>query len=122
DAVLAFELGVAAAADDQLETAIGHLRWAAAVDPSNARRAQSLAVALGRLGYAHEAIRVLSAHERTDAPRLIGRVLADNGHHADAVRILWYAARRFRTVEDWTLLANAAHRTGADAVAAIAGR
>ncbi|TMQ27931.1 MAG: hypothetical protein E6J90_01370 [Deltaproteobacteria bacterium] len=122
DGALAFELGAAAAAENRLDVAIGHLRWAAAVDPSNARRAQSLAVVLGRLGRGHEAIRVLSPHERSDAPRLIGRVLADSGHDAAAVRILHHASRRFRTVEDWALLASSAHRTGDDAIAAAAGR
>jgi len=122
DAVEAFELGVAAAADDQLAVAADHLRWASAVDPSNARRAQSLAVALGRLGLAGEAIRALSPHERSDAPRQIGRVLVDAGRDADAVRVLAYAARRFRTAEDWAMLAAAAHRAEDDAVAAMAGR
>src|SRR5262249_37886546 len=75
DAVEAFELGVAAAADDDLDAAAGHLRWAAAVDPSNARRAQSYAVVLAQLGYTHQAVRALSPHERSEAPRLIGRVL-----------------------------------------------
>jgi tetratricopeptide (TPR) repeat protein len=122
DGAAAFERGVAAASEGRLEIAVAHLRWAAAVDPSNARRAQSLAVALGRLGYAHDAIRVLSHHERTDAPRLIGRLLVDGGRDEDAVRILRYAARRFRTAEDWALLATAAHRTGDDPVAASAGQ
>lgn len=122
DGALAFELGAGAAADDQLAAAVGHLRWASAVDPSNARRAQSLAVVLGKLGLAHQAIRVLSLHERTDAPRLIGRVLVECGRDADAVRILQYAARRFRTPDDWVMLAAAAHRADDDAVAAVAAR
>jgi tetratricopeptide (TPR) repeat protein len=121
DGDVAFERGVAAASERQLDTAVAHLQWAAAVEPGNARRAQSLAVALGRLGEAHEAIRALSHHERTDAPRLIGRVLVDCGRDVDAVRILRYAARRFRTAEDWAMLATAAHRTEDDAVAVAAG-
>ncbi|HMG55604.1 MAG TPA: hypothetical protein VK601_19030 [Kofleriaceae bacterium] len=122
DGVEAFELGVAAAADDQLDTAIGHLRWASAIDPSNARRAQSLAVALARLGLAHPAIRALSLHERSDAPRQIGRALLEAGRDAEAVRVLRYASRRFRTADDWALLASAAQRAEDDAVAAVAAR
>ena len=122
DGVEAFELGVAAAADDQLDVAAGHLRWAAAVDPSNARRAQSLAAVLGQLGYAHQAIRALSSHEPSAAPRQLGRVLFEAGRHADAVRILQYASRRFHTPEEWALLAGAAHRADDDAVAALAAR
>jgi tetratricopeptide (TPR) repeat protein len=122
DGVLAFELGAAAAADDRLDDALGPLRWAAAIDPSNARRVQSLAVALGRRGLEHEAIRALSPHERNDAPRAIGRVLFESGRFADAVRILSYAARRFRAADDWAMLAAAAHRADDDAVAAVAAR
>lgn len=122
DGALAFELGAAAAADDRLDDALGALRWAAAVDPSNARRAQSLAVALGRRGLEHEAIRALSPHERSDAPRAIGRVLFESGRFADAVRILSYAARRFGATDDWAMLATAAHRGDDDAVAAVAAR
>ena len=70
DGDAAFELGLAAASEDRLDVAVQHLRWAAAVEPGNAKRAQSLAVALARLGQGLEAIRVLGAHERNDAPRL----------------------------------------------------
>jgi len=122
DGAVAFERGVTAASEDRLEVAVAHLRWAAAVEPANAKRVQSLAVALGRLGKAHEAIRVLSHHERTDAPRLIGRVLIDCGRDADAVAILRYAARWFHGAEDWAMLARAAHRAGNDAVAVDAAR
>jgi len=45
-----------------------------------------------------------------------------HGHDAAAVRILHYASRRFRTVEDWVLLATSAQRNGDDAIAAAAGR
>jgi tetratricopeptide (TPR) repeat protein len=122
DGAVAFERGIAAAADDRLDVAVQHLQWAAAVEPGDARRAQSLVVALCRLGEPGEALRVLSRHERTDAPRLIGRALVDCGHDALAVRILRYAARRFRTAEDWAMLAIAAYRTDDDAVAVEAGR
>jgi len=122
DGEQAFELGLAAASEDQLEIAIHHLRWASSVEPGNAKRAQSLAVALGRAGNGHEAIRVLAAFERNDAPRLIGRVLVDSGRYVDAVPILRYASRRFRSAEDWALLATAASRSDNDAVVVEAGR
>ncbi|HEY5952413.1 MAG TPA: hypothetical protein VIV40_43240 [Kofleriaceae bacterium] len=122
DSEQAFEAGLIAVSEDQLELGIQHLRWASAVEPGNAKRAQSLAVSLGRAGAGLDAIRVLSAHERNDAPRLIGRVLCDAGRFVDAVPILRYAARRFRTAEDWALLASAAFRADNDAVTVDAGR
>ncbi|MCW5804047.1 MAG: hypothetical protein KIT31_16860 [Deltaproteobacteria bacterium] len=122
DGAAAFEAGLAAASEDRLDEAVRHLRWAAALEPANAKRAQSLAVALGRQGRGHEAIRVLSAHERADAPRLIGRLLLESGRPHDAIAILRYAARRFRTCEDWTTLATAASAADNDAVAVEAGR
>ena len=100
DGTIAFELGITTASEDRLEVAAQHLRWATAVEPTNPKRAHSLAVVLARLGRAHEAIRVLSHHERSDAPRLIGRVLVDCGHDAAAVAIRHYAARRVRGAED----------------------
>jgi tetratricopeptide (TPR) repeat protein len=118
----AFEAGLAAASEDRLDVAIQHLRWAAAVEPGNARRAQSLAVALAKSGSPHDAVRVLAAHERTDAPRLIGRVLVDANRPVEAVAVLRYAARRFRAPEDWALLAIAARRADNDAVVVEAGR
>lgn len=122
DGTAAFDLGIAAASEDRLDTAVQHLAWAAALEPASPRRVQSLAVALGRAGRAHEAIRVLSRLERADAPRLIGRVLADCRRDAEAVQILRYAARRFCTAEDWALLATAAHRADNDPVAVSAGQ
>ncbi|HSS02481.1 MAG TPA: hypothetical protein VLM79_35720, partial [Kofleriaceae bacterium] len=122
DGATAFDLGIAAASDEQHDVAVQHLAWAAALEPANPRRAQSLAVALGRAGRAHEAIRALSRIERSEAPRLIGRVLVDCGRDAEAVQILRYASRRFRTAEDWTLLTTAAHRADNDPVAVSAGQ
>ncbi len=122
DGNAAFDAGLLAASEDRLDAAVQHLRWAAASEPGNPKRAQSLAVALGRTGRGLEAIRVLSQHERIDAPRLIGRVLLDSGRDLDAVPILRYASRRFRTAEDWTALATAASRADNDAVTVEAGR
>lgn len=122
DGDAAFDAGLLAASEDRLDVAVQHLRWAAAAEPGNPKRAQSLAVALGRTGRGLEAIRILSQHERIDAPRLIGRVLLDSGRDIDAVPILRYASRRFRTAEDWTALAIAASRADNDAVTVEAGR
>ncbi|MDB4962268.1 MAG: hypothetical protein JWP01_2267 [Myxococcales bacterium] len=118
----AFDAGLAAASADRLDVAVRHLTWAAAVEPGNAKRAQSLAVALGRTGRGLQAIRILSAHERTDAPRLIGRVLLEAGRDVDAVSLLRYASRGFRTAEDWTTLATTASRADNDGITVEAGR
>jgi tetratricopeptide (TPR) repeat protein len=122
DGEQAFEAGLVAVSEDRFEIGIQHLRWASALEPGNAKRAQSLAVALGRSGNGLDAVRVLAAHERNDAPRLIGRVLCDAGRFVEAVPVLRYAARRFRSPEDWALLANAAFRADNDAVTVEAGR
>jgi tetratricopeptide (TPR) repeat protein len=122
DGEQAFEAGLVAISEDRFEIGIEHLRWASALEPGNAKRAQSLAVALGRAGHGLDAIRVLAAHERNDAPRLIGRVLCDAGRFVDALPILRYAARRFRSPEDWALLASVALRADNDAVTVEAGR
>lgn len=122
DGNTAFDDGLAAASEERLVAAVEHLRWAAAVEPTNAKRAQSLAVALGRLGRGLEAVAVLAPHERTDAPRLIGRVLADANRDTEALPVLRFAARRFRAAEDWSMLARSAHRAGNDAVTVDAGR
>ena len=118
----ALEAGLAAASEERLDLAAEHLAWALATEPGNAKRAQSLAVALARHGESLAAVRVLAAHERLDAPRLIGRVLLDAGRPGLAVPILRYASRRFRTAEDWSMLAAAASRADNDAVAVDAGR
>jgi tetratricopeptide (TPR) repeat protein len=118
----AFDAGLAAASEDRLDLAIQHLRWAQALDPANPKRAHSLAVALGRAGRGTDAIRVLAHHERNDAPRLIGRVLVDSGREIDAVAIMRYASRRFRSAEDWASLAIAAATIDNDPVALEAGR
>jgi len=130
DGEQAFQAGLVAASEDpgpgqpgqSLAVAVQHLRWASAVEPGNAKRAHSLAVALARLGHGHEAIRVLAAHERNDAPRLVGRVLADGGRYAEAVPVLRFASRRFKTAEDWAVLAAVAYRASNEAVAVEAGR
>ena len=122
DGNAAFDAGLLAASEEKFDTAVQHLRWAAACEPGNPKRTQSLAVALGRTGRGLDAIRVLSQHERIDAPRLIGRVLLESGRDIDAVPILRYASRRFRTADDWSALATAASRADNDAVTVEAGR
>jgi tetratricopeptide (TPR) repeat protein len=118
----ALEAGLVAASENKLDTAIQHLRWAAAVEPGNAKRAQSLAVALGRTGASFDALRVLAPHERMDAPRLVGRVLVEAGRYVEAVPMLRYASRRFRSGDDFAMLAITASRADNDAVAVEAGR
>jgi hypothetical protein len=49
-------------------------------------------------------------------------VLVDAGRYVDAVPILRYASRRFRSADDWGLLATTAARADNDAVAVEAGR
>jgi tetratricopeptide (TPR) repeat protein len=122
DGDVAFEQGLAAVSEDRFDAAIPHLRWAAACEPGNAKRANSLAVALGRAGQGLEAVYVLAAHERSDAPRLVGRVLAEAGRFVEATHVLRYASRRFRSADDYALLATTAARAGNDAVAVEAGK
>lgn len=122
DAAAAYEAGLTAAEDGALELAVQHLQWAAALEPANARRAHSLAVALARSGAAREAVCVLASHERADAPRLVGRVLLEAGRMEAAVACLHYASRRFRAADDWAVLCTAASRIGDDVVAVEAGR
>src|SRR5204863_372815 len=53
---------------------------------------------------------------------LLKSKVVDGGRHADAIPLLRYAARRFRSAEDWALLALTAYKAGDDAVAVEAGR
>ena len=122
DGDLAFDAGTRAADAGQLADAAQHLQWAVACEPGNPKRVQSLAVVLGKLGRAEDAVRVLAANERDSAARLVGRVLVDAGRFDAAVPVLAYASRRFRTGEDWALLALTAAKAQNDAVAARAGR
>jgi tetratricopeptide (TPR) repeat protein len=122
DGDTAFDAGLAAISEDRLDDGVQHLRWASAVEPGNAKRALALATALAKQGRGHEALRVFSAHERTEAPRIIGRALLDAGRVTEAVDVLRYASRRFRTAEDWAALTTAATRAGNDAATIEAGR
>jgi tetratricopeptide (TPR) repeat protein len=122
DGKAAFDAGLVATSQDRLELAIQHLRWAAATEPGNIQRAHGLAVALARSGAALEAVRVLAGHERADAPRLVGRMLVESGRFGEATSLLRYASRRFRSPDDFTLLAITAGRSGNDAVAIEAGK
>ncbi|MEO8550625.1 MAG: hypothetical protein ABI678_11650, partial [Kofleriaceae bacterium] len=118
----AYDAGLLAAGDTNLDDAIQHLRWAVATEPGNVKRAQSLAAALVRSGRELEAVRVLAAHERNDAPRTVGRSLVEHKRYAEAIPILRYAARRFRSPDDFAMLAITAGLAGNDAVAVEAAK
>ncbi len=118
----ASDAGLAAAAEGRGELAIQHLRWAAALEPGNATHGQNLAVTLARFGRAIEAVRALAPHERSEAPRLIGRLLRDAGRDVEALPILKLASSRFRTAEDWAFLGVVAHHAGDDLETVEAGR
>jgi hypothetical protein len=122
DGDAAYDAGLAAVSAGELDAATAHLGWAAAVEPGNGQRAQSLAIALARAGRGHEAVRALAGPERADAPRLVGRVLLEAERHADAAAFLRYASRRFRSADDWSTLAFAAERARDPATAVEAGR
>ncbi len=117
----AYEVGLAALADDRLESRRNTSRGPWRPSPAT-RSAQNLALALARQGNGLAAIRALAPHERSDAPRIVGRATLEADHQLEAVPILRYASRRFRTPEDWAALASAASRSGNDAVAVEAGR
>lgn len=118
----ALQAGLAAAARESFEVAVTHLRWAVAHDPSDSKRAHSFAVALGRAGNGLEAVRVLSHHDRFDAPRSVGRLVADCGRYAEALTLLRYASRRFRSADDWGGLSLVAAKCDNDAVCVEAGK
>ena len=102
DGEVAFDAGLAAASEDRLDVAVQHLRWAAR-DRARQRqaRAEPRGRARARSARASRRSACSRAHERNDAPRLIGRVLLEAGRYADAVAVLRYASRRFRSPEDW---------------------
>lgn len=118
----AFEVGLAAASEGSHDLAVQHLRWAAAMEPTNAKRAHHLAVLHLRGGQYLEAVNVLAAHERGNAPRVAGRLLVDAGQFRDALPMLRYASRWSATAEDFALLVTTAHRAGNHAIAAAAGK
>jgi tetratricopeptide (TPR) repeat protein len=118
----AFDAGLALVEAGNLELAVQHLRWAVAAEPGNQKRGRTLALALANSGLPLEAIRVLAAHDRNEAPRLVGRMLVEAKRYHDAVPILRYAARRFRAAEDFALLAITAGKADNDAVAVEAAK
>ena len=83
---------------------------------------QALALALCRVGNVTDAIRVMASQDRNEALRLVARMLVDTGRFADAVPVLRFASRRFRSADEWALLAITADRAGNDAIAIEAGR
>ena len=118
----AYDAGLAAAQDGKLDDAVQHLRWAVATEPGNANRAQTLAATLVRAGKELEAIRVLSAHDRNEAPRAVGKMLIDAKRYAEAVPVLRYAVRRSRNPDDFAMLAITAGLADNDAVAVEAAK
>ncbi|HEY3801198.1 MAG TPA: hypothetical protein VGL61_01275 [Kofleriaceae bacterium] len=122
DGDTAYQNGILAVEEGNYDEAVRCFQWATAVEPGNPKRVQSLAVALARLGRPADAIRVLTANERDNAARLIGRILVDAGRYEEAVPVLRYASRRFRSADDWAMLATTAAKAEHDGVAADAGR
>ncbi|MFT3697204.1 MAG: hypothetical protein QM831_28940 [Kofleriaceae bacterium] len=122
DSDQAFDAGIAVLEAGNFELAVQHLRWAVACEPGNPKRARALALALANSGLALEAIRVLAAHERNEAPRLVGRMLVEAKRAVDAVPVLRYAARRFRAADDFALLAITANIADNDAVSVEAAK
>jgi tetratricopeptide (TPR) repeat protein len=122
DADRAFEFGQVAASEGRYDIAALHLQWAAAVEPSNARRAHHLAAVYVRRGQPMEAIRVLAVHEHNHAPRVVGRMLVEAGENLAALPILRYASRWSASAEDFALLTLTASRTNHHAIAASAGK
>ncbi|HEY0251173.1 MAG TPA: hypothetical protein VGC41_06580, partial [Kofleriaceae bacterium] len=122
DSDQAFDVGIAVLEAGNFELAVQHLRWAVACEPGNPKRARALAMALSSSGLALEAIRVLAAHDRNEAPRLVGRMLVEAKRAGDAVPVLRYAARRFRAADDFALLAITANLADNDAVSVEAAR
>ncbi|MEO6774755.1 MAG: hypothetical protein ABI467_17400 [Kofleriaceae bacterium] len=118
----AYDAGLAAAQDGPLDDAIRHLRWAVATEPGNATRAHSLAAVLVRAGKGLEAIRVLAAHDRNEAPRAVAKLLVEAKRYAEAIPILRYALRRSRNPDDFAMLAITAGLGDNDAVAVEAAK
>lgn len=106
---------------DELERSIPLLRWATARAPKQAGHAQNLALALCRAGRGPAALRALGP-ERQDAPFQVGRALLDAGRSSEGFAMLRFASRRFKTADQWTLLANCAAMLGHDTVCADACR
>ncbi|MEP6863855.1 MAG: hypothetical protein ABJE66_24725 [Deltaproteobacteria bacterium] len=118
----AYDAGQTAAQDEKLDEAVQHLRWAVATEPGNVNRAQTLAAVLVRAGKELEAIRVLSAHDRNDAPRAVGKLLIAAKRYAEAVPILRYSVRRSRNPDDFAMLSITAGLADNDAVAVEAAK
>jgi tetratricopeptide (TPR) repeat protein len=118
----AYDAGIAAAQDGKLDDAVQHLRWAVATEPGNLNRAQTAAGVLVRAGKELEAIRVLAAHDRNDAPRTVGKLLIEAKRYVEAIPILRYAVRRSRNPDDFAMLSITAGLADNDAVAVEAAK
>lgn len=121
-ATSAYNAGLRAASAGEVEAACRHLRWAAAREPQNNRFVERYAMALVQRGAGAEAVRALARVQRGEAPYLIGRAFLESGVPDHALRVLRYAARRFRTAEAWQTLAAAATLVGEHHVACQALR
>lgn len=121
-ATSAYNAGLRAASAGEVEAACRHLRWAAAREPQNSRFVERYAMALVQRGAGAEAVRALARVQRGEAPYLIGRAFLESGVPDHALRVLRYAARRFRTSEAWQTLAAAATLVGEHHVACQALR
>lgn len=112
----AYDVGLSTAVND-VSVASRHLRWAASREPSNAAYVERYAMAQVQRGAAGEAVRVLARVQRGEAPYLIGKAFLESGQPDQALWVLRYASRRFRTPEAWQTLAAAAAETGEHSIA-----
>ncbi len=115
-AAAAYDVGLRSAASD-VDFASRHLRWAAAREPTNSTYVERYAMSLVQRGQAGDAVRALARVQRGEAPYLIGKGFLESGQPDQALWVLRYASRRFRTPEAWQTLAAAASDTGEHRVA-----
>ncbi len=114
--------GLAALAANDLALAERCLKWCQAQDPKNGVIGKNLGIVHGALGRLHDAIRAFAVFDRTDPGRHAGTALLQAQQHAPAVTAYRYAAAmsgKFKTADDWRLLAVAAWYAEDDAHTAI---
>lgn len=115
-AAAAYDAGLRIAGNDVVD-ASRHLRWAAAREPTNTTYVERYAMSLVQRGAAGEAVRVLARVQRGEAPYLVGKAFLESGQPEQALWVLRYASRRFRTPEAWQTLAAAAAESGEHSIA-----